>query len=72
MPTPSYDTWKTTTPEDKLITVCECEYCNAELYAGQEVAIDTEENLYFCDRDCFNEFQQESRMSKIELPGGYN
>lgn len=31
-----YDLWKTRTPEDNEVIFCYCEYCDGEIYEGEE------------------------------------
>lgn len=46
----AFDKWLTTTPEDSLTTLAECECCGAELYEGYEVIEFNGD--YYCDTDC--------------------
>lgn len=62
----SYDDWKLRSPEDdfRLIhgtPVAECEQCCADLYAGAEVIKDDENNCFFCDDECFEQFNNERK-----------
>lgn len=57
----SYDIWKSTTPEDEFFAashhVCDCEFCGESLYEGMEVIEDVNEDICFCDDDCFSKYQ---------------
>ena len=45
-----FDKWLTTTPDDILNPITECETCGAELYEGYDVVFC--EGNYFCDTEC--------------------
>lgn len=48
-----YDRWKTTPPEEDEVIVCQCNSCDADIYAGQEVV--KYDGEYYCDKDCMLE-----------------
>ena len=45
-----FDTWLTTTPDDSLNPVSDCDTCGAVLYEGYEVIEFNGD--YYCDTDC--------------------
>jgi hypothetical protein len=53
----SYDTWKTTTPADKVKTVAYCCHCETDIYQGDDEVYKVEDG-YVCD-DCFVDYAKE-------------
>lgn len=53
---PSYDTWKTTPPESKIVG--ECDHCGAELYEGETALKVYVNNEVICHR-CLEDYAKE-------------
>lgn len=51
-----YDEWKTSTPQDREVIIVLCEYCNGEIYEGEE-CLKTNEGIIH--DTCFFEFAYE-------------
>ena len=59
---PSYDTWKTTPPPDPEV-VRYCDYCDEEMYEGEEVlSLVTGDVIH---EDCFSDYAKDELQPSI-------
>ncbi|MFX3623213.1 MAG: hypothetical protein ACE3JP_03980 [Ectobacillus sp.] len=53
----NYDEWKTSPPEDDEVIVCQCEYCDGDIFAGEEAyKVNVDEWVH---EDCFLDYAKE-------------
>jgi len=50
----NYDNWKLASPYDDEKIACQCEYCEEDIYVGQEIY--KADGNVFCDKDCCIEY----------------